>query len=335
MANKTLEQRHAELVKSYNRGEGQRARHNKGYMKDTLLRELGYSRDILTIQPTDTKADIRSKNNALKDLLHGDKGLIAITGAPKQERYLSRRRIKEADRKQSQQNYENFKLYKASISANEVYRSRNAMGEKVYKKADYRNNQMGVNIPEVPSLPHSKIFFVKGTDIEIGARIPNSLSEEDKVAYESFLYDLSLTEKHEISSSKQTKNYKRLFKGGEYKVKKENRLKVYKKNITKAITGTNSIFNSYKNKSTNSRKLTRIRNKLNKMSEKDFLILTMQHPDIYTFEYMYSEKDIDNRLDSIESQIDRFNQIKKAKDKTSIEYQQYQKTLKNLGSYYD
>lgn len=333
MANKTLEQRHAELIQRYNRGEGQRAWRYKGYTKDTLLMQLGYGKDVLTINPDDSKAEIRAKNNALRDLLDGNKRLIEIPHTTKQERYMSERRIKEADRKQSQINYENFKLYKASISANEVYRTRNATGEKIYKKADYRNNQMGVEMPQVPGLPHSKTFFIKGTNIEIGTRVPNTLSAEDKIAYESYIYDLSLTEKHEISSNKQTKNYKRLFKGGEYKVKKEDRLKVYKKNITKALTGAKSVYRS--TKSTNNKKLARIRNKLNKMSEKDFLILTMQHSNIYTFEYMYSEKDIDNRLDSIESQIDRFNQIKNDKDKSSVEYQQYQKTIKSLGSYYD
>ncbi len=335
MANKTLEQRHEELMKRYNRGESQRGWRYKGYQKDTLLTQLGYTKDVLTIDEHDTKDDIRRKNNALRDLLNGNKRLIEIPHTPKQERYMSERRIKEADRKQSQINYENFKLFSATVKATEVYRTRNDKGEKIYKKADYANNKMGVNIPEVPSLPHSKTFYIKGTNITIGTRVPNTLSEEDRIAYESYLYDVGLTEKHEISSSKQTKNYKRLFKGGEYKFKKENRLKAYKKNLTKAITGKNSVFNATKFKGENVEKLIRIRNKLDRMSEKDFLILTMQHPDIYNFEYTYSEKDIDNRLASIESQIDRFIQIKKERDKDSEEYKQYINARESLGSFYD
>lgn len=333
MGRKSLEQKHEELAKSLHRGEVQRMARYKGYSENDLIIQLGYDRDILTINQSDSRKEIKAKVQALEDVMSGSRKMVQIPNVTKQNRWLSERAIKQADRIQSQRNYENFILSKGIAQAGQYYKVKNDKGVLTYRKADYLSHPLGLDIPVLPSLTQAQTFTFRGTDIKIGMRIPSHIKRDKnlKQQYQDYLFDLRKVEHHEMTSSKQTLGYKRLFGKGEYKYDRYNRLAQYKKSFIKASTGSKSVL--YNNKAFKNQRL-RIKKKLEKMSSKDFLYLNMRYPEMFEISYMYKYEDYQGKYDLLESTIDNLQRIKQSKDESSIEYQSYKRTMDILGSYY-
>ena len=343
MSRKTLIQEHEKLMQRYNRAEGQRERNYKGYEKGVYLREYGLTQDVLSIDDTDTTKQIREKNEQLKEMFTGTQKMIVIPGATKQNRFIPLKRWQDADRIQSQQNYENYKLQMAGVNAVDVVRKKNEKGEYYYQKGGYNVVQgEGLDVPQLAGLQNPRIFFIKGVDKRIGARVPNRLSQGERVRYEEWLMNMAQVSVTEIKSSKTTSNYSRLFKGVPFKLNKKQRIGQYQKSIIKALTGQNSVMQvvhgdeelemltGYR---TNKRKLNKVVKQIKSLTPKQLLYLSFKNSDIFTFDYLYSPDDYESRLDTISSTIESFNNM--LKDKTSVEYIQYQKYLQELGSFYD
>lgn len=343
MSRKTLIQEHEKLMQRYNRAEGQRERNYKGYEKGVYLREYGLTQDVLSINDTDTTKQIREKNEQLKEMFTGTQKMLVVQGATKQNRFIPLKRWQEGDRIQSQINYENYKLQMAGVNAVEMVRRKNEKGEYEYEKVNYDVvGGAGLDLPDI-GLVSSRLMFAMLKDRNgkvyqriLGAQVPNRLSEGERIRYEEWLLNRAQVTLKEIKGSKQTSSYPTLFKGVS-KVNKNKRLTTYQHSIVKALTGKNSIIKIKDNKkvdyNTLEPKIKRIARRISRMTEKEFLYMSFKYSDLLTFDYVYSPEEFESRIDGVDTTIKSFQ--KSLKDKNSVEYEQYQKFLKELGTYYD
>ena len=326
----TVEQQHEKLAKRYQRQEAWRKGYYSGYQSGIFLSEYGLSADVLTIEPTDTKKDIANKNKLLRDLTKkGGQKLIVIDKATENNRFISERRYKEADRLQSKINYENYKLYRATLEATKDYKYKNKQGV-----IEHRQITDLQDIPKLPGLAETRGFYIKGhEELSVGYRIPSSVKAQGEgaiIAYESFLYNRAKVPVIEITTSKITNKYKTLFGGKGYATKSKDRLKLLKKNFMKALeTGKNAIFPKGKGIRGTKTFLKEMRS----LSGKDILYLMSRYEDIFDFGYIYSQEQLEAKLEALRTVVENYKQAKT--DKDNVEYKRIKAYEKNLGNIYD
>lgn len=334
MAKKSLIDEHEQYVKKLNRIEGQYASMYHGFKKVGLPRVYQLSDDIRTITDDDTPQTIKAKTSALKNLVEGKHGIVAIEGATVQNRFLAKEYVKQADMLQSKVNYEQFKLQMAGSFSKYTKKKNLKTGAFDYEQQPYDYLGAGIETPNI-AIKGSNIFNIKGTDYVIGARIPKGLSKERKLAYETWLYNMAQVPQTQLSSSKQAYRYG-IFKSDKQYSRKD-RLEKYQKNIIKALNGEYSIKTISNKKGerlqwgTNLNKLIK---EIKSLAPKDFLYLSFRYPDMFDFGYLYSPADYKNKINDLISTIQSFKQFT-LQDTKSFEHKQYKKYLKELGSYYD
>ena len=336
---KTVEQQHEDLVKRYNRQEGQKSWRYPGYVKGSFLYNFGLSDDVLTIEPTDSKDDISRKNRLLRDMSYGSQKMIAIPKADEDVRYISERRWKEADKIQSEINYERYKVYQATATLHQKFKTKDS-GTTVYKQVDYMTVPGAYNSPDLPGLPEARVFSIQGVgrnEMVAGLKIPKGLSSKQRKEYEKWVNNYGFAPKYMVESNKITGKFTRLFRGKQYEINKQERLTTYKYNVIKAIKGVNSV---YRNPDTGKfkwgykKKVQEISKRLSDMSNKDFFLFNAKYSENINFGFIYSENDIKDKLDLFESYLDRFEQIKR-EGNTTEEGKAYIIANKQLGNYYD
>ena len=328
----TLEKQHEQLAKRYKRQEAWRKGYYSGYQTGIFLNEYGLSDDVLTIEPTDTKKDIANKNRLLRDLTKkGGQKLIVIDNATENNRFISESRFKEADRLQSKINYENYKLYRATLEATRDYKYKNKQGI-----IEHRQIIDMQDIPKLPGLAETRGFYVKGQkSLSVGYRIPSAVKAQGEgavIAYESFLYNRAKVPVVEISSNKITHKYKTLFGGKGYATKSKDRLKLLRKNFMKALsTGKNAIFSKDDIKHMKGAKS--FLKEMKSLSGKDILYLMSRYEDIFDFGYIYSQEQLEAKLEALKTVVEDYKEAKT--DKDNVEYKRIKAYEKNLGNIYD
>ena len=328
----TVEKQHEQLAKRYKRQEAWRKGYYSGYQSGIFLNEYGLSDDVLTIEPTDTKKDIANKNRLLRDLTKkGGQKLIVIDKATENNRFISERRFKEADRLQSKINYENYKLYRATLEATKDYKYKNKQGV-----IEQREIPDLLDIPKLPGLAETRGFYIKGQEeLSVGYRIPSGVKAQGEgaiIAYEAFLYNKAKVPLVEITTSKITHKYKTLFGGKGYAIKSKDRLKLLRENFLKALeTGKHAIF-----KEDDIKKIRGAKTFLKEMgglSGKDILYLMSRYEDIFDFGYFYSEEQLVAKMEALRTVARDYKEAKT--DKDSVEYKRIKAYEKNLGNIYD
>ena len=341
MSKQSLREQHRDLIKTLNRVEGQLKHKYHGFEKVGFLNVMGVDENVRTINDEDSRKEVKQKVETLKDILGGNRRVIAIQGATVQNRFLSERRIKEADVIQSAYNYEHFKLQMAGSHSQYQKKKNVKTGTFEYTINGYNMFGAGIEEPQL-GIRLAQTFYIKGTDYSVGKRVPKGLSKEKKQAYLTWLSNNAQVTRAQISSSQQANRYNTLFGGLPFKFDKKQRLGKYQKSIIKALTGKSSVMAITESDEelsiltvfvAHKRKLNKVVKKLKALTPKQFLYLSFRNQDLFAFDYLYSPDDYLGKLYTMSSIIDSFNKM--LQDKESVEYQQYQKYLKELGTYYD
>lgn len=330
----TVEQAHEKLVKRYKRQDAWRKGYYPGYQEGTFVYEYGLSDDIFTIESTDTKQDISRKNRLLRDLTKkGGQKLIEIPQANINNRFISERRFKEADKLQSKINYENYKLFRATNEATKDYKYKNKQGV-----IEHRQVTHTLDTPSLPGLASARGFYIKGQeDLSVGYRVPSAIKRQGEgaiIAYESYLYNRANVPLIEVSSNKILHKYKSLFRGGQYTYEGKDRLKILKQNFMTALfTGKNALLpQAYRNDILVSREfLKNVKN----LSGKDILYLMLRYEDIFSFSYVYSHAELQSKIETMNTVIDKYKHDKSRENKGTIEYKSIKSYEKTLGNFYD
>lgn len=307
MPTKAIIQQYNALVKKFNYQDRWRKGYYSGYERNSFLEMRGYNEDLLDITG-DSQKEIRQKINALKTITKkGDQQLQQLSSGD----YWSKTSIKTADDYLSKLNQEHQAMSEAFSGTTSEYLYKDKQGNLKIRKGEKANQE----IQYILNMGRGAVYYVEGYGT-LGEQLPSKKRNETKEEYELRIKEYKKwlnsrnIDRYNLSTQADFFRHKGKFRESSQKLAKE-RMHTLHLNIK------NALFNKVKGSITfeNSRTKT-LKKYLNTMTDKDVLYLFSTRQDLFDFSFLYSSKELDDKVEKLITAIENFRDVKKGYRKT-------------------